>query len=78
MLPMWAGCAVGSLLAAAGSVVLGLATAVWRLVGAIPGYAGVGLLSTAALAAALVAGRIWLDGQLAVLEGVWLPERRRG
>jgi hypothetical protein len=62
----------------AGSVVLGLATAVWRLVGAIPGYVGVGLLSAAALATALTAGVMWLDGQLAALEEVWLLERRRG
>jgi hypothetical protein len=77
-MPMWAGYVVGSLLAGAGSVVLGLATAAWRLVGAIPGYGGVGLLSAAALAAALMATRVWLDGQLAVLEEVWLWEQRRG
>jgi hypothetical protein len=62
----------------AGSVVLGLATAVWRLVWVIPGYVGVGLLSAAALATALVAGAMWLDGQLAALEEAWLLERRRG
>jgi hypothetical protein len=76
--PVWAGYVAGSLLAMAGSVVLGLATAVWRLVGAIPGYVGVGLLSAAALATALTAGVMWLDGQLAALEEVWLLERRRG
>jgi hypothetical protein len=68
----------GSLLAMAGSVLLGLATAVWRLVGAIPGYVGVGLLSAAALATALAAAAMWLDGQLAALEEVWLLEQRRG
>jgi hypothetical protein len=76
--PVWAGYVAGSLMAMAGSVVLGLATAVWRLVGAIPGYAGVGLLSAAALATALAAGVMWLDGQLAALEEAWLLERRRG
>jgi hypothetical protein len=77
-MPVWACYVAGSLLAMAGSVLLGLATAVWRLVGAIPGYVGVGLLSAAALATALVAGVMWLDGQLAALEEVWLLERRRG
>jgi len=77
-MPMWAGYAVGSLLAAVGSAVLGLATAVWRLVGAIPGFTGVGLLAAAALVAIVVAGKVWLDGQLALLAEVWLLEQRKG
>jgi hypothetical protein len=35
-------------------------------------------MSAAALATTLAAGAMWLDGQLAALEEVWLLEQRRG
>lgn len=76
MLPAWLGCLASSVLTAAGGLVLGIATAVWRVVDMLPGYTGTGLLAVAAVALAGAAGWLWLDHQLLALEEAWLPERR--
>jgi len=76
MVAGWAGCLFSSLLTAAGSLALGLATAVWRAVDMLPGYAGTGLLAAVAAGLAVWAGWTWLDHQLAALPEAWLPDRR--